>query len=136
MNMASIQIRSGIKIGFDELVIGMSQLPSHELTQLLELLQQTISGKQQLTPIEQEIVLLRQIRGMIPATKVRRLKALQKKQHEQTLSALEQEEMRLISDFIEQKSAERIALLSQLAALRQITIRELVKQLNLKTFYG
>ncbi len=136
MNMASIQIRSGIKIGFDELVIGMSQLPSHELTQLLELLQQTISGKQQLTPIEQEIVLLRQIRGMIPATKVRRLKALQKKQHEQTLSALKQEEMRLISDFIEQKSAERIALLSQLAALRQITIRELVKQLNLKTFYG
>lgn len=136
MNMASIQIRSGIKIGFDELVIGMSQLPSHELTQLLELLQQTISGKQQLTPIEQEIVLLRQIRGMIPATKVRRLKALQKKQHEQTLSALEQEEILLISDFIEQKSAERITLLSQLAALRQITIRELVKQLNLKTFYG
>jgi hypothetical protein len=80
--------------------------------------------------------LLKQIRGMIPASKVRRLKTLQKKRHEQGLSALEQAEILRISDFIELKSAERVALLSQLATLRQITVRELVKQLDLKTFYG
>jgi hypothetical protein len=63
--------------------MSMSRLHSTELTQFLEQLQQSILGKRALTPLEQEIVLLKQIKAMIPASVVRRLKALQKKRREQ-----------------------------------------------------
>jgi hypothetical protein len=77
--MQTIQIKKGLEIGFEELVMSMSRLHSTKLTQFLEQLQQSILGKRALTPLEPEIVLLKQIKAMIPASVVRRLKALQKK---------------------------------------------------------
>jgi hypothetical protein len=134
--MQTIQIKKGLEIGFEELVMSMSQLHSTELVQFLEQLQQTILGKRQLTPLEQEIVLLQQIKSMIPASVVRRLKALQKKRREQSLTPYQQHEILMLSDFIEHQSAERIYLVSALAKLRQVPVIELVKQLDLKTFNG
>jgi hypothetical protein len=134
--MQTIQIKKGIEIGLEELVLSMSRLPATELTQFMEQLQQSILGKRALTPLEQEIVLLRQIKAMIPASVVRRLKALQKKRREQSLTPYQQHEIIMLSDFIEHQSAERIYLVSALAKLRQVPVMELVKQLDLKTFYG
>ena len=134
--MQTIQIKKGIEIGLEELVLSMSRLPATELTQFMEQLQQSILGKRALTPLEQEIVLLKQIKAMIPASVVRRLKALQKKRREQSLTPYQQHEIIMLSDFIEHQSAERIYLVSALAKLRQVPVMELVKQLDLKTFYG
>jgi hypothetical protein len=134
--MQTIQIKQGLEIGLDELVLSMSRLHSTELVQFMEQLQQTILGKRQLTPLEQEIVLLQKIKAMIPGSVVRRLKALQKKRRTQSLSSYQQQEILMLSDFIENQSAERIYLVRELAQLRQIPVLELVKQLDLKTFYG
>ncbi|MEN9613264.1 MAG: hypothetical protein RLZZ628_4078 [Bacteroidota bacterium] len=134
--MQTIQIKQGLEIGLDELVWSMSRLPSTELVQFMEQLQQTILGKRQLTPLEQEIVLLQKIKAMIPGTVVRRLKALQKKRRTQSLSSYQQQEILMLSDFIENQSAERIYLVRELAQLRQMPVKELVKLLDLKTFYG
>jgi hypothetical protein len=65
-----------------------------------------------------------------------RLKALQKKRQAQTITSKELSEIIVISDFLEMKSAERIYLVGALAKLRQTSITEVAKQLNLKKFYG
>jgi hypothetical protein len=108
-----------------------------ELTTFFEKLNQQISlGEPPLTRQRQEILLLKQIKAMIPASVMRRFKVLQKKQHFQPLSPLEQDEMFVLIDFMENKSAERVYLLGALAKLRQIPVTELVQQLNLKHFHG
>ena len=135
--MQTIQIKKGLKIELDELILGLSRLDVQELTTFFEKLNQQISlGEPPLTRQRQEILLLKQIKAMIPASVVRRFKVLQKKQHFQPLSPLEQDEMFVLIDFIENKSAERVYLLGALAKLRQIPVTELVKQLDLKNFHG
>lgn len=52
-----------------------------------------------------------------------------------TISEKEQEEIILITDFIEEKSAERVTLLAVLAKIRKISITDLVKQLDLKNYH-
>ena len=65
---------------------------------------------------------------------IRHFKELQTKQHNNTISKKEQEEMLLVTDFIEEKSAERVALLAALAKIRQVSITDLAKQLQLKNY--
>ncbi|MEY4938057.1 MAG: hypothetical protein RIS64_4416 [Bacteroidota bacterium] len=135
--MQTIEVKKGLKIELDDLIMGLSRLDVQELTTFFEKLNQHISlGEQALTRQRQEILLLKEIKAMIPASVVRRFKVLQKKQHFHPLSQLEQAEMFVLIDFLENKSAERVYLLSTLAKLRQIPITELVKQLNLKHFHG
>jgi hypothetical protein len=119
------------------LVSSVSELDERALTEFFEKLNQRIAHPEsQIARHKQEILLLKQIKAMIPASVVRRFKVLQKKQHFQPLSQLEQDEMFVLIDFLENKSAERVYLLGALAKLRQIPVTELVKQLNLKHFHG
>lgn len=115
----------------------LSQFDVLELTHFFERLNQRIRVPEPtLTPQQREILLLRQIKAMIPRSVVRRLKALQQKQYDQPLSAPEQREIKSLIEFIEMKSAERVYLIGALAQLRQIPITELAKQLQLKRFHG
>jgi hypothetical protein len=135
--MQPIQIKKGVKMELDDLVSSVSELDERALTEFFEKLNQRIAHPEsQIARHKQEILLLKQIKAMIPASVVRRFKVLQKKQHFQPLSQLEQDEMFVLIDFLENKSAERVYLLGALAKLRQIPVTELVKQLNLKHFHG
>ena len=132
----TIQIKKGVEIGFEELVMGLTQLDLEALTHLFEQLQEKMLETRPLQKYSEEIVLLKKIKAMIPRATVLRLKALQKKRHAQTITPKELAEMRTISDFLEMKSAERVYLVGALAKLRQTSIVEVAKQLNLKKFYG
>jgi cobyrinic acid a,c-diamide synthase len=79
---------------------------------------------------------VRQIRDLIPASILRRYRQLHKKQQNGSITAKECEEMLLLTDYIEEKSAERVMLLGALAAIRQINISELAKQLRLQTLHA
>jgi hypothetical protein len=117
--MQTIEVKKGLKIELDDLIMGLSRLDVQELTTFFEKLNQHISlGEQALTRQRQEILLLKEIKAMIPASVVRRFKVLQKKQHFHPLSQLEQAEMFVLIDFLENKSAERVYLLSTLAKVR------------------
>jgi hypothetical protein len=135
--MQTIEVKKGLKIELDDLIVGLSKLDLQELTAFFEKLNLQMGfSEPQITRPKQEILLLKQIKSMIPRSIVRRFKELQQKQHVQPLSMPEETEILVLIDFIEQKSAERVYLLGALAKLRQIHISELVKQLNLKNFHG
>ena len=134
--MQTVEIKKGLQVQFDDLIQGISRLNTTELTTFFEQLNRTISGQKPLPPIGEETVLFKKIKSLIPASVIRRFKELQNKQHNYIMSEKEQEEILLISDFIEEKSAERVALLAALAKIRQVPLTELVKLFPLKNYHA
>jgi hypothetical protein len=134
--MQTVEIKKGLQVRFDDLIQSISRLNTAELTSFFEQLNNVLGGQKQPSPFGEEAVLLKQIKAIIPASVIRRYKELQTKQHNNTISEKEQEEMILITDFIEEKSAERVVLLGALATIRQVPITDLVKQLQLKDYHA
>ncbi len=134
--MHTVEIKKGLQVQFDDLIQGISRLNTAELVAFFEQLNHTISGQNPISPLGEEAILLKQIKSLIPASVVRRFKELQNKQYNDTLSEKEKEEILLITDFIEEKSAERVSLLARLATLRQVPLTELVKQFPLKNYHA
>jgi predicted transcriptional regulator len=54
------------------------------------------------------------------------------KRRAETISAKELRELKKLTDRIEKLDAERLELLTELAALRNVPLRKLIKQLGLK----
>jgi hypothetical protein len=125
---------STIKI--HDLVQNVSKLNSADLTTFFEELNQAIIGQKSLLSSGEEVILLKQIKQIIPATIIRRFEILKKKQHNHTITQKEQAEILIITDFIEEKSAERVILLAKLANIRQISLPVLAKQLGLKSYHA
>ena len=134
--MQTVEIKKGLQVGFDDLVQGVSRLDTAELIAFFDKLNQIIGGQKQVLPFGEEAILLKQIKTIIPMSIIKRFKELQVKQHGNTISEKEQEEMLVITDFIEEKSAERVKLLAALAKIRQIPLTELVKKLKLKNYHA
>lgn len=125
---------STIKI--NDLVKNVSKLNTADLTTFFEQLNQVIVGQKSVLPLGEEAVLLKKIKEIIPTTIVVRFKELQKKQHNHTITQKEQAEILLITDFIEEKSAERVVLLAALAKIRQVPLPMLAKQMRLKSYHA
>ena len=134
--MQTIEIRKGVQVGFDDLVSSMSRLDTADLKKVLEQINQVLTLRGHEQPGEREAQLLQQIREAVPASVVRRYRQLHKKQQNGSITAKEREEMLLLTDFMEEKSAERVMLLSALAKIRQTTIAELAQQLRLRDFHA
>ncbi len=134
--MQTVEIKKGLQVGFDDLVQSVSRLNTAELTAFFEKLNHIIEGQKPLLPFGEEAILLKQIKAIIPMSVIRRFKELQVKQHDNTISEKEQEEILVITDFIEEKSAERVKLLAALAKIRQIPLPDLVKKLQLKNYHA
>lgn len=132
--MQTIEIRTGIKIGFDELVQSVSKLNPNELNMLLGKLNQVQTTN--VTTSSQEDTLLKQIKEIIPASVIRRFKELQTKSSNEKITEKELTEILFLTDFIEEKSAERVLLLNELSKIRKISILELVKQLRIRDFHA
>ena len=126
--METIEIRNGFKVGFDELIQSVARLNSTELNTFLSRLSQATAQKE---IFGEEKVLLKQIKESIPASVVRRFRELQNKQHNNSITEKESSEILLLTDFMEEKSAERVLLLGALAKLRGVTITELATQLKI-----
>ena len=135
--MQTIELKKGLNVELETIIMGLSRLEVADLTDFFARLNQQV---RQIAPpldtVQQEILLLKQIKAKIPRSVVSRLKVLQVKRQKGLLSAKELSEMLLITDFIENKSAERVYLLGKLAQLRKVSITELAQQLDLKNFHG
>ncbi len=136
IEMQAIEIKKGGQNKFDDLVQRVSLLDNTDLMTFFEQLNLKISGQKTTAVLSEEIMLLKQIKNIIPVSLMRRFKTLQAKQHDNSISEKEHEEILLITNFIEEKSAERVELLAALAKIRQIPLTELVKQLPLKTYHA
>ena len=127
--METVEIKNGFKVGFDELIQSLTRLNALELNTFLNRLHQATA---QPSSSQEEKMLLTQIKDIIPPSIVRRFKELQIKQHNNTITEKESSEIVLLTDFIEEKSAERVALLGRLAQIQGVAITDLAKQLRLK----
>ena len=133
--MQTIEIRKGFKVGFDELIQSFTQLNSKEMDTFLKKLNQVKSQNSKISSSSEEDILLQQIKEIIPASVIRRFNQLQSKQNNLTITDKEQSEILVLTDFIEEKSAERLVLLAALAEIRQIPVLELAQQLKLKDYH-
>ena len=127
--METVEIKNGFKISFDELIQSVTRLNALELNIFLNRLHQATA---QQSPAQEEKMLLAQIKNSIPASIVRRFKELQTKQHNNTITEKESSEIVLLTDFIEEKSAERVALLGRLSQIQGVPVTDLARQLRLK----
>ena len=134
--MATIEIREGIKIGFDDLLNSVSNLDTETLNSLMDRLNQVLSSRQPNEKSEQEADLLKQIKEIIPTSVLRRYRQLYTKQQNDSITTREREEICMLTDYMEEKSAERVLLLALLADLRNVPLTDLAKQLRLQNFYA
>jgi predicted GIY-YIG superfamily endonuclease len=82
--------------------------------------------------VSAEMEVLQAIYQGIPSDVQQRYDELREKLHDETLSSDEHKELIKMIDVIEQYDVERLEKLIQLAKIRNVSLEELMKQLNLK----
>jgi hypothetical protein len=120
-----------IQIEKEQLLEAMLQMPQRELEQFVAKAFSLKARERTRALSEREAELLFKInRGLPPATQ-RRLNELIDKRRAETISAKELRELKKLTDQIEKSDAKRLELLTELARLRNVPLRKLIKQLGL-----
>jgi DNA-binding phage protein len=94
-----------------------------------------VSKRKHENTANQEAQLLKKIKTTIPTSIKRRQKQLFSRFEEDIITEPERDELILLNNAIEEKTAERIVLMGQLAKLRQVTIHQLYRELSVKSNY-
>lgn len=128
--MPTIQIEADLSS--DQLLSAARQLPRQEFDrfvgQVLRLRAERIAPV--LPAAESE--LLQEINRGLPQAMQERLNELIEKRRAETINSKELRELKKLTDKIEKLDAERLELLTKLAALRNVPLRKLIKQLGLE----
>ncbi|MGH9839935.1 MAG: STAS/SEC14 domain-containing protein [Blastocatellia bacterium] len=123
-----------IQIETDELLKAALQLPQVELEQFVTKLF-VLKARERVPALSQrESELLLQINQGLPAQTRKRLNKLIKKRQSYTITPDELQELIQMTDQIEKSDAERLKCLIELAALRNVPLDDLIKQLGLKPY--
>ena len=130
--MQTIEINKGIKVGFEEIIKGVQQLDNQSLTTFANEINRLVSTRKHLKSDKREVDLLKKIKTAIPVSVKQRQKQLFARLQEDIISLPERDELILLNNLIEEKTAERIVLIGELAALRHVSVQELYEQLSIK----
>jgi hypothetical protein len=123
-----------IQIGTEELLNAASQLPQVELEQFVTKLF-VLKAKERVPSLSQhESELLLRINQPLPPSKRKRLNQLIKKRRAYTITPNELQELKQMTNEIELSDAERLKCLIELAAIRNVSLDELIKQLGLNPY--
>jgi hypothetical protein len=79
----------------------------------------------------QESILLKKINKSLPVVQIERFRYLNEKRLDNTLTEIEYSELLILLEKIEKLNAQRIRPIAALAQLRNVTTRELIKQLGI-----
>ena len=121
-----------IQIETDQLLQAALQMPREELDRFVARLF-ALKARQETPGLsEREAEILIQISQGLPSVKQERLNELITKRRAGTIMAKELRELKGLTDQIEQFDAERLKLLTELAQLRNVPLRKLIKELGLK----
>ena len=123
-----------IQIETDELLKAALQLPQVELEQFVTKLfvLKARARVPALAPRESELLL--QINQSLPPQKRQRLNRLFKQRQSHTITPDELQELKQMTHQIEKSDAARLKCLIELAALRNIPLDDLIKQLGLRPY--
>jgi hypothetical protein len=122
------------QMGFEDLLSRIEQFDKPVLLQFADIINGLVYKKNQTSTYEAQLV--RKIKSNIPVSIKRRQKELYVKMQNNALSIPEKDELILLNSMIEEKTAEKIRFMGELAQLRHISIEELNHQLNPQTNYA
>lgn len=123
-----------IHIETDELLKAALQLPPIELEKFVTKL--FVLKAKERTPLlsQRESELLLQINLTLPPPQRKRLNLLLKKRQSHTIKPTELQELKQMTHEIEKSDAQRLKCLIELAAIRNVPLDDLIKQLGLKPY--
>ena len=128
--MQTIEINKGLHIGFEDILRGIQQLDNQSLAHFAGEINRLVSNRNPENLNREETELLKKIKMSIPHSLKRRQKQLYAKLQDESILTKEREELELLNNMIEEKTAERILLLGELARLKGISLQELHAQLQ------
>lgn len=129
--MPKVQVTSQIELDFEQVLEGVSHLDLEALDEFAERVI-ALRAKRHATPLPpSEAGLLQKINQGVPALLRQRFRELHTKLVEGTLTEQERQEYLSLTDQIEMADAKRIPYLARLAALRNVSIDELLTHLDI-----
>ena len=129
--MATDQFKSEITIELDQLLTGVAQLDTPDLEQLLIQIQQVLAHRQNHSLPALEIELLQKINQALPEEIQQKYNDLNAKMRSQTITPDEHQDLLKLIDVVEQADGDRLQNLIQLSQLRNISLSELMKQIQI-----
>ena len=129
--MATVQFKSEISIELDQLLTGVAQLNTPDLEQLLIQVQKVLAHRQNPSIPALEIKLLQKINQALPEEIQQKYNDLSAKIRSQTITPDEHQDLLKLIDVVEQADGDRLQNLIQLSQLRNISLSELMKQIQI-----
>jgi len=130
-----MEIQSGVQIGFDDLVQGASQMETPALEKFADQLSHILARRKAPLPSERELELISKIYNVLNPETQQRLDDLQTQLHNEALSEEAHQELLALTKLAEQHNAEWLEALVELAQLRNVSLQEVIKQLELKKLH-
>ncbi|HEX6386985.1 MAG TPA: hypothetical protein VF177_20165 [Anaerolineae bacterium] len=127
--MTTIQL----EVSRDHLLQAIEQLETDELAELVTELLNLRARRYAPVLSHQETELFQRINQWLTAEEQQRRARLQQELEDETLTAVEHQELIQLNDKAEWLNAQRVEALAQLAALRQTTLAQLMRSLGLET---
>lgn len=134
MNIEAIEIQKGKRIDFEDLVNGVSKMDNAALESLIDTLKHIMAGRKSQSPSEREKNLLDKIEHVVPAFVQQRYHVLHSKLQKEKISEAERQELLEITAFMEDMSVERLHLMAELAALKQVSLKDIADLLRKKRY--
>lgn len=129
--MTTVQVISEIDIELDEVLDGVAKLDTPELERFLSQVSILLAQRKAPNLSEREAELLQKINQGLPSALQQRYDELTTRLQAGTITSTEHQELLQLIDKIELADAERMQHLIELAQLRNLSIDELMNQLNI-----
>ena len=129
--MTAIHVKSEVKIDFEQLLDGVTQLDTPALEHLLSQVSLVLARRKAPSLSRQESLLLQKINHSLPVTTQQRYDELRAKLHSETIAADEYQELLGLIDEVELADANRLQALIELAHLRNVSLAEVMDQLGI-----
>lgn len=128
--MQAIEVAKGVEIGMDELVKRLSKLDVNKLEKLTGKLGKVVALKKSPTKAEREMHLVKAIKNKIPNSLLKYKNSLVAKLKNGSITEKEKQDLDFTINYLDELNAERIALMSELAKLREVDILLIAKEFN------
>ena len=129
--MATVQFKSEISIELDQLLAGVAQLDTPDLEKLLIQVQQVLAHRKSPNLPTLEIELLQKINQTLPDEVQQQYNDLSEKMRSGVITPNEHQALLKLIDIVEQNDGDRLQYLIQLSQLRNISLPELMQQLDI-----
>ncbi|MFM9946611.1 MAG: hypothetical protein ACKV1O_01605 [Saprospiraceae bacterium] len=130
--MTTIEVKPGTRVGIDDILTGVANLEIEELDKFVDKLLALRAKRVAPNLSKEETFVLKKINRGLPSDRKKRLIVLEAKRSAGTLNVEDQQELLAIIDELEQLNVERVHYLGELALMRGIPVRELMKQLGIR----